>query len=148
MPIHRLLASPIPVRRRLCRAIRPQCLFGAATFLTWNGRIKGERTQAFLARFFEDRLAEPDNEAWIGWLGSIALLGLRELVPLVDDAWKQDLIPEFSYSREDFDFLEAEQRPDDIGRSEERWLGPIEDTLEALQVADYVDDDDEHFQGC
>jgi hypothetical protein len=50
-------------------------LFGAATFLTWSGRIKREQTQSFLVRFLEDRLAEPDNEAWTGWLESIALLG-------------------------------------------------------------------------
>jgi Protein of unknown function (DUF1186)/SEC-C motif len=119
-------------------------LFGAATFLTWNGRIERERTQSFLVRFFEERLAEPDNEAWTGWLESIALLGLRELAPLVDSAWESGFIPEFSYSRKEFDqdLLEAEQQPEDIERFKERHLGLIEDVLEALQWTDHLDDDD------
>ncbi|WP_454627566.1 DUF1186 domain-containing protein [Bradyrhizobium cenepequi] len=129
-------------------------LFGTATFLTWNGRIKREQTQGFLVRFFEDRLAEPDNEAWTGWLESIALLGLRELVPLVDSAWKRGFIPDFSYDRATFDrqLLEAEQRPDDIERFKKRRLGPIEDALGALQWTDDLDegelwDDEDPFTG-
>ena len=119
-------------------------LFGAATFLTWNGRIKREQMQRFLVRFFEDQLAEPDNEAWVGWLDAIAFLGLREFVPQVDSVWKQGFIPDFSCSREDFDkdLLEAEQRPDDIERFSERRLGVIEDVLEALEWVDYFGEDD------
>lgn len=119
-------------------------LFGAVTFLTWNGGIKREQTQGFLVRFFEDRLAEPDDEAWTGWLEAIALLGLRELVPLVDDAWKQGFIPDFSYSRNEFDrdLLDAEQRPQEMERFTERRLGLIEDTLEALEWTGFVPDGD------
>ena len=119
-------------------------LFGAATFLAWNGRIKRDQMHGFLVRFFEERLAKPDDEAWVGWLESIAFLGLREFVPQVDSAWKQELIPDFSYSREDFDqdLLEAEQRPDDIERFNERRLGVIEDVLEALELVDYIGDDE------
>ncbi|MCA1453445.1 DUF1186 domain-containing protein [Bradyrhizobium sp. BRP22] len=118
-------------------------LLGAATFLTWNGQIKREQTKDWLVRFFNDRLAEPDDEAWRGWLQSIALLGLRELEPLADDAFKAGLAPDFSYDREDFDqdLREAEQRPDDIERFRERRLGLIEDSLEALQWTDYVGDE-------
>jgi hypothetical protein len=119
-------------------------LFGAATFLTWNGRIEREQMHGFLVRFFEDRLAEPADETWIGWLESIAFLGLRELAPQVDSAWEQGFIRDFSYSRENFDqdLLEAEQRPDDIERFNERRLGLIEDVLEALESVDYIGDDD------
>src|SRR5262249_20145672 len=69
---------------------------------------------------------------------------LREFVPQVDSAWKQEFIPDFSYSREDFDqdLLEAEQRPDDIERFNERRLGVIEDVLEALELVDYIGDDE------
>src|SRR5262249_17032385 len=119
-------------------------LFGAATFLAWNGRIKRDEMHGFLVRFFEDRLAKPDDEAWVGWLESIAFLGLREFVPQVDSAWEQEFIPDFFYSREDFDqdLLEAEQRPDDIERFNERRLGVIEDVLEALELVDYIGDDE------
>jgi uncharacterized protein DUF1186/SEC-C motif-containing protein len=119
-------------------------LFGTATFLTWNGRIKREQMRSFLVRFFEDRLAEPDDEAWIGWLESIAFLGLRELVSQVDSAWEQGLILDFAYSRMDFDedLLEAEQQPDDIERFKERRLGLIEDVLEALESVDDIGVDD------
>ncbi|MGX9425004.1 DUF1186 domain-containing protein [Bradyrhizobium sp. LeoA1S1] len=129
-------------------------LFGAATFLTWNGQIKRDQTRGFLVRFFEGRLAEPDNEAWTGWLESIALLGLRELKPLADGAWKAGLVPDFSYSRENFDedLRQAEQRPDDIERFTERRLGLIEDTLAALELTDCGDhdeswDDEDPFTG-
>jgi hypothetical protein len=119
-------------------------LFGAATFLTWKGLIERERMQRFLVRFFEERLASAENESWTGWLEAIALLGLRELVPLVDSAWDQGLIPEFSYSRKEFDadLLAAEERPDDLERFKERQLGYIEDIIEALEWSDVIEDDE------
>lgn len=70
-----------------------EALLGAATFLTWDGRIERDRTRRFLERFFKERLADDDDQAWIGWLEAIALLDLRDLVPLVHSAWDEDRVP-------------------------------------------------------
>jgi uncharacterized protein len=69
-------------------------LFGAATFLAWEGRIERDRYRGFLVRFYEERPAEDGDQVWGGWVQAIALLGLRDLVPLVDNAFREDRIPE------------------------------------------------------
>lgn len=66
-----------------------EALFGAATFLAWERRIDRDRLREFLVRFHEERPAEDGDQAWAGWLQAIALLGLRDLVPLVDNAWRR-----------------------------------------------------------
>src|SRR5262249_30635342 len=50
----------------------------------WERRIDRDRLREFLVRFHEERPAEDGDQAWAGWLQAIALLGLRDLVPLVD----------------------------------------------------------------
>ena len=66
-----------------------EALFGAATFLAWERRIERDRYREFLVRFHEERPAEDGDQAWAGWLQAIALLGLRDLVPLVDGAFRE-----------------------------------------------------------
>ena len=80
-----------------------EALFGAATFLAWDRRIERSRLQEFLVRFYEERPAEDGDQAWAGWLQAIALLGLRDLVPLVDSAFREDRIPEAWIDRPQFD---------------------------------------------
>ena len=63
-------------------------LFGATTFLAWEGRIQRDRYRGLLVRFHDERMAEDGDQAWAGWLQAIALLGLRDLVPLVDNAFR------------------------------------------------------------
>lgn len=118
-----------------------QALLGAATFLAWEGRVERDRMQRFLERFYEDRLAADDDIAWIGWLDAIALLGLRELAPLVHRAWDEGRIPMGILERSDFenDLAEAERAPDDIGRFKRNNLGYIDDALEALAWTRYTE---------
>jgi uncharacterized protein DUF1186 len=71
-----------------------EALFGAATFLAWEDRIQRERFRQFLVRFHEERLADNGDQAWAGWLQAIMLLGLRDLVPLVDEAWREGRLSE------------------------------------------------------
>jgi hypothetical protein len=71
-----------------------EALFGAATFLTWERRIQRDRFREFLVRFYEERPAEDGHLAWTGWITAISLLGLRDLVPLVDNAFREGRIPE------------------------------------------------------
>jgi uncharacterized protein len=126
-----------------------EALFGAATFLAWERRIQRDRFRKFLVRFHEERPAEDGDQAWAGWLQAIALLGLRDLVPLVDGAFREDRIPEEWIDRPQFDedLVAAEHAPDDIDRFTQVNLGYIEDVLVSLDWArdseDIFDEDGE-----
>ncbi|MEH2542910.1 MULTISPECIES: DUF1186 domain-containing protein [unclassified Bradyrhizobium] len=120
-----------------------EALFGAATFLAWERRIDRDRLKGFLVRFHEERPVEDGDQAWVGWLRATALLGLRDLVPLVDKAFHEDRIPEEWIGRPDFDeyLAEAERAPDDIDRFAQANLGYIEDVLESLAWVRTSEDD-------
>jgi hypothetical protein len=126
-----------------------EALFGAATFLTWERRIDRDRFREFLVRFYEKRPAEDGDQAWAGWLQAISLLGLHDLVPLVDGAFREDRIPEEWIDRPQFDegLAEAERAPDDIDRFRQSNLGYIEDVLVSLAWVrgseDVFDENDE-----
>jgi hypothetical protein len=117
-----------------------EALFGAATFLTWERRIDRDRLREFLVRFHEERPAEDGDQAWAGWLQAIILLGLRDLVPLVDNAWRR--LPEEWIDRPQFDedLAAAERAPDDIGRFTQYNLGYIEDVVVSLEWAGSAED--------
>ena len=117
-----------------------EALFGAATFLAWERRIDRDRLREFLVRFHEERPAEDGDQAWAGWLQAIALLGLRDLVPLVDNAWRR--LPEEWIDRpqSDEDLAAAERAPDDVGRFTQNNLGYIEDVVVSLEWADSAED--------
>jgi hypothetical protein len=112
-----------------------KALFGAATFLAWEGRIPLDRMRRFLEQFHDLRLAADEDHAWIGWLDAIALLGLREMAPLVHGAWDEGRIAPGALDRSDFegDLSAAERAPDDIARFRRAGLGYIEDVIEALE---------------
>jgi hypothetical protein len=121
-----------------------EALLGAATFLTWKGLIERERMQRVLVQFYQERLAADDDQAWIGWLEAIALLGLRDLAPLVRAAWDEGRVPSDFLERSEFEqeLVEAEQRPDDIDRFSLFHFGYIEDVVEALEWSNSLEDED------
>jgi len=120
-------------------------VFGAVTFLTWDGRIERDRTRHFLERFYREKLADDWDCAWVGWLQAIAMLPLRDLVPLVYSAWDEGRIPEDTLERRDFesDLREAEQDPGSIGRFDRANKSYIEDVLVALDWTRGLGDDDD-----
>jgi hypothetical protein len=120
-------------------------LLDAATFLTWKGVIGRDRMRGLLEKFYEEKLAEDDDEAWVGWLKSIALLGLRDLAPMVYRALDEGRAPDWVIDRRNFDEMlaEAEQRPDEAARFEEFQIGYIEDVMDALAWSDVLEPDDE-----
>jgi uncharacterized protein len=126
-----------------------EALFGAATFLAWERRIQRDRFQEFLVRFYEERPAEAGDRAWAGWLTAISLLGLRDLAPLADNAFREGRIPEEWTDRRQFDddISVAEYAPDDIDRFTQYNLGYIEDVLVSLDwtrgTEDVFDEDGE-----
>lgn len=109
-------------------------LFGAATFLTWDGRIERDRMRLFIERFHAERLADDEDHAWVGWLEAIALLGWRDLAPLAHSAFDEGRIPSWVLERRHFedDLRAAEQAPTDIERFKHANLDYIADVLEAL----------------
>jgi uncharacterized protein len=125
-------------------------LLGAATFLAWDRRIERDRLRQLLVQFDEERLAEAGDQAWSGWAQAVALLGLRDLVPLVDNAFREGRVAEEWIDRPQFDdeLAEAECAPDDVGRFARANLGYIEDVLKSLDWTrgteeDFVDEDEE-----
>jgi len=126
-----------------------ESLFGAATFLAWERRIQRDRYREFLVRFYQERSAEDGDQAWVGWLHAIALLGLRDLIPLVDSAYREERIPEEWIDRPEFDedLATTERAPDDIDRFTQNNLGYIEDVLVSLDwtrgTEDVFDEDGE-----
>lgn len=118
-------------------------LFGAATFLTWEGRIERNRMRAFLEKFHAESLAPDHHAAWQGWLQAITLLGQRDLAPLFHRAWDEGRFSPLWQDRADFeeDLTRAEQAPDDIERFEDLDLGYVEDVIEALEWTDRGSDD-------
>ncbi|VIO72832.1 hypothetical protein CI1B_44800 [Bradyrhizobium ivorense] len=132
--------------RSVDQFVRDQIL-SAAVFLTWNGSIERDRMRGLLERFYLEKLAEDQDQAWFAWQLAIALLGLRDLASLVRRAGDEGRIPDWLRERRSFEDMlaEAEQRPDDIARFEEIRLGYIGDVLEALQWSAYDDTTDQSF---
>jgi len=110
-------------------------LLGAATFLTWEGRIDAARMRAFLVDFFEARRAPAGEHIWDGWQESVALLGLRDLVPMVEAAFRDELVEPMATSLDYFlsDLAAAERDPASLDRMTRAHLGYIEDALAELQ---------------
>jgi hypothetical protein len=121
------------VDRRIDEFVR-EALLGAATFLAWEGRIERETMARFLERFYEERLAEDEDMAWIAWLEAVALLGLRPLAPMVERAWREGRILDGILDPSHFaaDLARAESAPEDIARFKDANLGYVDDVLEAL----------------
>jgi hypothetical protein len=113
-------------------------LFGAATFLAWEGRIDRDALARFLVRFFDQHLAEDGDYAWAGWQQAVALLGLSALEPLVTQAFAEERISPQVMDKSffDTDLAVALRAPDDIERFKQARLGYIEDVLGALEWTD------------
>jgi Protein of unknown function (DUF1186)/SEC-C motif len=115
--------------------------FGAATFLTRDGRIDRDLMIAFLVRFNDERPALDGDYGWVGWLEAIALLGLRPLAPLAYQAMRDGRVPPDIFDRDEFesDLRRAELEPDNTDGFDLNRLGYMEDVLVALDRYDYAD---------
>ena len=120
-------------------------LLGAATFLTWEGRIEHDRMTAFLGRFYRERSAPALDATWVGWVEAIALLGLRDLAPAVQRVCDEGgIIDDRAITVAEFAEMlaRAEDAPDDKARFEDEHLGYLNDVLVAL--GKFSEDDEEH----
>ena len=120
----------------------------AASFLTWQGRIGRDRMMHFLECFHADKPAEDLDVVWESWMLAVALLGLRDLAPLVHSSFADGRISEWFMSRSEFDdlLIEAEQEPDDGARFAEYDIGYIEDVVDALTWSDGGDIDEDALE--
>ncbi len=123
-------------------------LFGAATYLTWEGRIDREPFIAFLERFHRERLADAGDMAWAGWLEAISLLPVSEMAPLVHEAFRNGWIDPVWLDPADFDedLARAVRALDDPLRFQQVHLGYIEDVLADLEKFDHADDAGEDWR--
>jgi uncharacterized protein len=119
-------------------------LLGAAAFLTWKGSIARDRMRRLLEDFYEDRLAADEDQAWVGWMTAIALLGLRDLAPLVHRARDEGRVPDWVIERSQFEEIlaHAEREPGDVATFEEYHLGYIEDVIDAPGWSDHPELDE------
>nr|WP_280177772.1 DUF1186 domain-containing protein [Mesorhizobium sp. NFR06] len=121
-------------------------LLSAAAFLTWDGRIQRDQMRLFLERFYAEKMADDEEQVWVAWLKAIAILGWRDLAPLVDSAWNEGRIPAGLLDRRDFeeDLQAAEEAPDDIERFKSNNLGYIDDVIESLDSFRHWESDDSY----
>ncbi|WP_421995216.1 DUF1186 domain-containing protein [Reyranella sp.] len=119
-------------------------LLAAAAFLTWEGRIDRSRTIALLERLAAAEPTPGDDLLWYDWSAAIAVLGLRQLEPLVSEAETREVLDDQLFDRDRFERLleQAERSPDDVARFKDAGLGHIDDVVEALQLFPYADDDE------
>lgn len=110
-------------------------LFGALSFLTFDGRIDRDETRAFLIRFDEERLARAGDQGWTGWAEAIVLGGFGELSERIAAARQDARMLEDLYDPAWFEatLREAEARPDDPSRFAEQRLGYFGDPLDELE---------------
>lgn len=118
-------------------------LFGALTFLTFEGRIDPDATRAFLIRFDEERPARSGEATWNGWAEAIALLGFADLADryaaaLADARLLEDVSGPGWFEAIMFDAL---QNPDDPGRFTLHRFGYLGDA--AFELDDLLSGGDE-----
>ncbi len=125
-------------------------LLEAATFLTFEGRIDAATFKRFLVRFDDERLAPDEDMAWWGWTEAIALLGLADLAPRVEAAWRDGRLEE-EYSDLAYffgDLKRAERDRDDPARFKDAGLGYMEDLGDELDwIVNRPGDDGESEAG-
>jgi hypothetical protein len=127
-------------------------LLGAATFLTWDGRIPRQELVEFLTRFHAEQLAPEGDTVWVAWAQAITLLGLRDLWPAILAALDAGVLPLEPWELADFEeeLAAAEAAPQDVARFAEGSLGYIDDVVAALErcgtESDFdIDEDDDYM---
>jgi len=116
-------------------------LFGALTFLTFEGRIDRDVTRAFLVRFDDERLARAGEAVWNGWAEALALLGFDDLSDRYTNALAEARILEDVCGRDWFEavLFDALNNPEDPERFRMHrfgYFGNAADELDELLAED------------
>jgi hypothetical protein len=132
---HRVMAAvfdgdPSPLYEIICdpeadEMIRER-MFAALVIVTLHGGLPREETARFLKSCYAELQPQAECFAWEGWRQAIVRLGLRELQPLVQQAFERDFIGS-SWS----DLVrDSDDDPDDWQDDED--FQPFGDTIEEL----------------
>jgi hypothetical protein len=116
-PLYELILDPAAnefVRSRMCEAV---------AMLTLRGEMRREEAASFLRACFAYLTPEQDCFVWKGWQEAIALLGLVELKPLVEEAFERGSMDSCGLRLEHFDkdLEHALRNPDAPYRFEDQY---------------------------
>ena len=78
-------------------------MFDALVILAFRGELDRTEISDFLRSCFNDLQPREFSAVWDGWQGAIALLGLADLQPLVQEAFRNDFIDDTITSIKDFE---------------------------------------------
>jgi hypothetical protein len=78
-------------------------MFDTLVILAFRNELDRTEISDFLRARFNDLQPRDFSAAWDGWQGAIALLGLADLQPLVQEAFRNDFIDETMTSIKDFE---------------------------------------------
>jgi uncharacterized protein len=112
--------------------------------LVLRGGLERDAVARYLRDAFMNLRPHGENHVWVGWQAAIAMLGLKELAPLVRKAFDRGLIDPALMSLEDFrsDLRYALAHPDKPWPLGEREYAPFEDALGDLAGWYAVADDE------
>jgi uncharacterized protein len=121
----------------------------AVAYLTHTGRIPEADTLPWLRQLPTALQAPPLNDVWHGWVESVALLGLADLTPDVQNLFEREYIDTtwLTYSAFEADLKRTLDDPDRMAAFEVGSLAPIasaiDDVAELGSFSDieFVDDD-------
>ncbi len=99
--------------------------------LVLRGELERDQVARYLRDAFMNLRPHGDNYVWAGWQAAIAMLGLKELAPLVRKAFDRGLIDPSHMSLDDFrsDLRYALAHPDRPWPLGEREYAPLDDAL-------------------
>jgi uncharacterized protein len=120
-------------------------VFGALTFLTFDGRVERQVTHDFVVRFDEERLARAGDAAWNGWAEAIALLGFEDLTDRYSAALGEarlldDVCDKAWFEAVTFDARENPTDPERFGMHQLGYFGDASDELDAM-FSSFEDED-------
>ncbi len=124
------------IRNPEISAFTRSSLWGAATFLTWQGRIDATALRGLIESYDEARPVPDEDDAWLSWSVAVELLGWADLKDRVERAYADDRIPQYisevTYFRERL--AAALAAPDDPKRFEAEHLGDPKEPGKALAL--------------
>jgi len=110
-------------------------LFSALARLTFDGVVSREQTLGFLDRFDRERLAEPLDPAWEGWIEAVVYLGFEQLHDRLRRAWAEGRLDEtisgLDHWEREIAIVRA-MRPGDPGLLDRERFSPITDIDDLL----------------
>ena len=116
----------------------------AAAYLAWKGRLDRELLRRFLVALHGKRLAEDGDYIWYCWMRAVALLDYRDLVPLVEAAWKAGRIDHTMQDWSEFgiDLARARTAYEDESRFDRSAAGTVDDVVAELDWTRHWADED------